>query len=146
MTWTRTGCITDSISGVLPFGKRSGSQRSDTQLRDASTTRDATTTRPSAPLEHGAAEDDDGCVRVVLADILEQLGAGHVGQVEVGDDQGRPRPAEHLSGLAAIARKQASVVRGEEHVVEELADQGSSRDEEDVAMQRVVHASNSWPR
>src|SRR2546423_142954 len=55
------------------------------------------------------ADDDDGRVRVLLADLLEELDAraGHAltathhRYIELGDDQRRSRPAEHLDPDAA---------------------------------------------
>src|SRR3989475_12739055 len=91
------------------------------------------------------ADDDDGRVRVLLADLLEELDAraGHAltathhRYIELGDDQRRSRPAEHLEPFAPVAGQQARVASSEEELAEEEADVGVVLDDQDLALRHV---------
>src|SRR3989441_6783361 len=91
------------------------------------------------------ADDDDGRVRVLLADLLEELDAraGHAltathhRHIELGDDQRRSRPTEHLEPFAPVAGQQARVASSEEELAEEEADVGVVLDDQDLALRHV---------
>src|SRR2546427_993263 len=101
------------------------------------------------------ADDDDGRVRVLLADLREELDARagpartatHHRHIELGDDQRRSRPAEHLEPFGPVAGEQALVASSEEELAEEEADVGVVLDDQDLALRHVSPPSptgRSW--
>src|SRR5438445_596455 len=70
------------------------------------------------------AGDDDGGIRIFLADLLQQLDArkAHHLRPEVDEDQRRPGLAERLEPSPPIARQPAGVARRLKHLSHDVAD------------------------
>ena len=97
----------------------------------------------------GAGEDDHGGVLIDLAHLLEQLDAGHVRHLQIGDGERGVGAAEHRHALPPVGGQATVVARRQKDLVEHLTDLLVIVDDQDVASDlhaRGLAAATASPR